>query len=399
MGPRLSPNAKRLNSLKQLQHREGIVRAYLQLDELGKEAMEALDLSDFPRIGIESLWSDESEQYRNLKKSAKGYRFINVLDSFFSDTLIHPVDVRRPMIERALQGVPIKFLLADPYGAFGKARAEAIGQNAVRRSREGFVRLAQVCNDLRHEADSHWRSLDDEIESIGEDWRKAKRTLLKAIDGLPIEVRLYSISPSGPLYFFSHLLFAGRFWSVTSAASPQLPWEQIIDTPFENDLYDIMLTEFYGVWNGAKELSSHGDEEIHSGHQDISGSVFISYCSNDTLVVQELSAMLEERGISTYAFATDTLTGKLWPEEVRQQLLQCGVLVPIFTTHSLDNSDWMRAEIGAAWVMRKHIMQARVGVKTGILPGILDGHQWTTDITSSTGKRKLVDDICKAMGK
>jgi hypothetical protein len=62
----------------------------------------------------------------------------------------------------------------------------------------------------------------------------------------------------------------------------------------------------------------------------------------------------------------------------------------------LNNSDWIRAEVGAAWALGKHIMQANVGNDPKILPGILD-RKWKKDVASDTGKEELVADIKKIL--
>jgi hypothetical protein len=384
---------KERNSLLLLQNREGILSAYLQDRELLDAANQSIKWSDTPRKGIESLWGGESAELKQLKNESVGFRAIRILDSFFSDTLIRE-DIRDPIFTRALKGVPVQFLLADPRGAFGKARAEAIKQSAMERSLEGLERLALVCNDVRVRESETWVSREPEIRSAKNkrDWEKVAELLIEVTAGLPVEVKLYQVSPSGPLYFFSDLLIAGRFWAKTTAAN--LPWEHIIDTPIQGDLYDTMLKEFFYVWDSAKPLA----ESIYSGPVAANPLVFISCCQADQAIVTELQGRITANGIATYIFWTDTATGVAWPAEVHKALNECGVLVAVLTGNALANSDWVRAEIGGAWALGKHIMQAKVGNTPKLLPGILH-EKWAEDITSSAGKDKLIRDIKRYFGK
>lgn len=384
---------KERNSLLLLQNREGILSAYLQDDELQEAAHQSIRWSDEPRKGIESLWRDEPATIKQLKAGPAGLRSIHILDSFFSDTLTEN-DIRVPIFSRAVKGVPVRFLLADPRGPFGKARADAIGQSALHRSLEGLQRLALACNSIRRKEDGAWVSREREITACKneDDWEKIAELLIQITDGLPVEMRLYQDSPNCPLYFFSDLLIAGRFWVDTTAANR--PWEHIIDTPIQNDLYDIMLREFYAVWNRAHPLA----QLIHCRPATASPSVFFSCCRTDEPIVRDLERRIQGVGIEPYVFFSDLLTGEPWPPTLREKLSSCGVLVAILSSQALANSDWIRAEVGAAWAFGKHIMQANVGNNPTILPGILD-KKWAKDIASDTGKDELISDIKKFFGR
>lgn len=386
---------KHRNSLLLMQNREGILSAYLQERDkaLSEAAHQSIEWSDSPRKGIEVLYHSEPAELKAAKYEDRGFRFIRVLDSFFSDTLTDN-DIRDPIFTRACKGVPVQFLLADPRGAFGKARAEAIRQPAMERSLEGLERLALVCNDVRLRETEAWESREPEIRAAKKsgNWEEVAKLLMEVIDQLPVEIRFYQVSPSGPLYFFSDLLIAGRFWAKTTAAN--LPWEHIIDTPIQNDLYDTMLKEFLYLWSSAKPLA----DSIYSGPMATNPLVFISCCRADENLVEELNTTILDAGIATYVFWNDTPTGQPWPEIVHQKLNACGVLVAVLSDNALKNSDWVRAEIGGAWALGKRIMQVKVGNQPGILPGILY-HQWAEDATSSAGKAKLIADIKVHFGK
>jgi len=326
-------------------------------------------------------------------------RSIKILDSFFSDTLVKN-DVRVPIFERAIKGVAVKFLLAHPDGAFGKARAGAISQQARYRSFEGLQRLARACNEVRSKVPG-WKSLESDIERCNskDDWEAICELVVKIFAGLPIEIRLYEKSPSGPLYFFSDLLIAGRFWAGKTAA--YLPWEHIIDTPIPNDLYDIMLGEFQAIWESAVTLdialkSSQDDlqrsESRAGGPRDKAPYVFISCCEVDKGVVSDLEKRFKKYGARTYIFYSDLKAGETWSEALRTELRRCDALVAVVSNHSASASEWIRAEIGAAWIQGKLIAQANISFNGKILPGIMD-MLWSNDVASDDGKDKFVADV------
>jgi hypothetical protein len=119
--------------------------------------------------------------------------------------------------------------------------------------------------------------------------------------------------------FFSDLLIAGRFWVDTTAANR--PWEHIIDTPIPNDLYDIMLKEFFAVWHSAQPLA----ELIHGRPAASNPLVFVSCCRADEAIVRDLERRIQAAGIEPFVFFTDLSSGELWPPIVREKLTSCGV--------------------------------------------------------------------------
>ena len=375
------------NSLMLMQHREGILSAYLYEGLLEEKAHESLEWSDEPRKGVEWLWSEEPAEIRLMKVGQpESLRSIKILDSFFSDTLIGN-DIRIPIFNRVLRGVPVKFLLADPKGGFGIARAKAIGQSATIRSMEGLQRLARACNEVRSRAGG-WKSRETEIVACKseDDWERIAHILAEVTEGLPVEVRLYEDSPAGPLYFFSDLLFAGRFWVESTAA--YLPWEHIIDTPFPNDLFNIMLRDFHAIWDKATPLM----DVVRGRPASAPPYVFISCCMADEGVAGDLKRRFEEVDVEAFVFSSDLRAGEQWSPKLRDDLRKCDALVAILSGAAIANSDWIRAEIGAAWVLNKLIVQANVGVNPQVLPGILD-HRWAKNIADDKGKNELVADI------
>src|SRR5438552_2586523 len=126
------------DSIRLQQNRQGVVDPNVTSTNLYQKALECIAWGDSPRQGLEHFWDDELKnrpQMQKLKMHGRDdLRYIRILDSFFSDTLTEPEDFRPLIFKRALKGYRIEFLLANPFGAFGLSRAEAIGQDASSRS-------------------------------------------------------------------------------------------------------------------------------------------------------------------------------------------------------------------------------------------------------------------------
>lgn len=383
------------DSIRLQQNRQGVVDPNVTSETLFERAMECLFWGDEPRKGLEAFWAEEPAKrplIHSLKHRDGDLRCVRILDSFFSDTLAEP-DIRPHLFKRALYGVHVEFLLANPVGAFGAARANAINQDAQWRSAEGLLKLARACNNARTLANRSTGIQEKDIRQLDpqKDWEKIAKLLLDVLDGLPVSVRLYDKSPSGPYYFFGDLLLAGRFWAGNTAAF--YPWAQITDTPYANDLYDTMLAEYYEIWNGASELGSILGQGGLAGHRINAKRVFISYSGDDKDSAFEIMARLEDRGVEAYCFQTDLAAGDEWPEELRHELRACDTLVAVVSSAVVANKEWIRAEIGAAWVLHKRIVVARLGTKEDILPGILR-YKWSDiNLGSAKGLEQLVQSL------
>lgn len=384
------------DSIALQQNRQGVVDAHVTAINLAQRAAECITWGDEPRKGLEHFWDNESQDSVRqelvvAKRGDGANRVIRVLDSFFSDTLANS-DIRTQIFRRAIRGIPVEFLLADPQGSFGKSRATAIGQHTGR-SGDGLYELAMAGFDARAEQGLRPKITEAEIRKYrGKEgaWIDAAKALLSVIEGLPIQIRLYDKAPSGPYYFFGDMLLAGRFWTSETAAFH--PWSQIVDTPYDNDLYDILLTEYQSLWETASPL-----ENVVSGGggavRDLGGrSVFISYSETDESYAHELQEALKEKGLEAYAYKTNVKPGDRWPDELKARLRSCDTLVAIISSRVIEEKEWIRAEIGAAWVLGKRIFQAKLGVEESLLPGILD-HIWSEKIGARKENQRLIDAI------
>jgi|GEM_PF-7130980 len=387
--------------------REGILQSLVKDEDLARIALHCIDSGDSPREGMRDLWQSDEETLAVAKRlNDTDQRVILILDSFFSDTLVRPDDIREHIFARVFgnPGIPLKLLLAHPRGEFGIARAAAIGQAALSRSIDGLWRLAMVAND--HQVHLGQESREAEIEAARlesggwSSWQTLLRILLDLVDGTDVEIRFYTETPVGPLYFFSDHLLVGRFWTSSTAAKKR-PWEHVIDTPFPDDLYDIMLREFCDLWAVSQQAQAAlaGDDPRDRGATDSSPlpkRLFLSYSELDAPFADDIVHLFRCQDVEVFRFTESLRAGDHWPDEVRQELESCSAVVVISSENSVRSSEWVRAELGAAWALRKKIVVADAGG-----PELLNGVTnvvWHKDIRSEKGKRDLVSGTLDQFG-
>lgn len=309
---------------------------------------------------------------------------ICILDSFFSDTVSD--ELIRAIIRRAFNGTVVKFLLANPFGSFGSSRASSIGQDAEYESLSGLRQIARACRFVKRQngGDVPDEKYITEMASVDQ----LRGMISELCEDASIQLRFFDVGPSGPLYFFGDVLVAGRFSAGVSAA--ELPWEMIVWSPnVEDDLFRLLKNEFEYVWNSA--ISRPTDLEEHS---DKTPLVFISYVSKDSGVASELNDALVARGAQTYMFERELEAGSIWSDSLRETLKAADELVVIISETSKRESDWIRAEAGAAWVIGANITPATLSCSCDILPGILDQRQ-QIDISTDQNKKELVNTIAR----
>jgi len=84
--------------------------------------------------------------------------------------------------------------------------------------------------------------------------------------------------------------------------------------------------------------------------------VFISHSSRDRWIAWQVDRRLREiSGVETFLAEKDLQGGDRITEEIRTELTRCDERVDLFSAASRQ-SDWVKAEIGAAWVLGKRIV-------------------------------------------
>jgi len=83
--------------------------------------------------------------------------------------------------------------------------------------------------------------------------------------------------------------------------------------------------------------------------------VFISHSSKDRWIARQMARLIEEQGIQTFLDEKDIQGGDLISETIRKKIQECDELLVLLNSYSAE-SDWVKFEIGAAWVLRKRIV-------------------------------------------
>jgi hypothetical protein len=84
--------------------------------------------------------------------------------------------------------------------------------------------------------------------------------------------------------------------------------------------------------------------------------VFLSYSERDQSIAQTTQRALEEVAVKVYMAPKYLRPGDDYAEEIRQALIGSGELWVILSPSSL-KSEWVTTEWGAAWVLKKRIVQ------------------------------------------
>lgn len=314
-----------------------------------------------------------------------GEREIRILDSFFSDTV--DKETVRSMFSRAFDGIRVRFLLAHPRGQFGSSRAKSISQDVEYEAKQGLILLARSAWEVRK---SKNLPVQPASTMFGDtmSYSDVLRALSDIISESQAEVHFYDMTPSGPLYFFSDILVAGRFSAGTSAA--ELPWDMIVNSTTDNDLFDLLGAEFEYIWSSS--YAPRDVLETEHNYKTVLPSVFLSYCSQDAGVAEDLRNLFLDAGVDPYLFEHRLNAGAKWTDDLKVALRNTNELVLIISENSKKSSDWLRAEAGACWIGGAHIIPATVSCECDVLPGLLDHYQ-SIDISTVSGKKKLVNGV------
>lgn len=328
--------------------RDGVLETHIASDQ------GALAFSRFVEKAMH--WSDSSDVALD-----SSFRF-NLLDTFFSDSI--PVDLLEQIFRRSTSLNPGRILLVDPTCPYADARATSIGGATCKtRSRSGLKMLAVAMQGaIRIRSIQGVSIIDLSSLDIYELAHEVHNLGLK----LNIDVRFYSIVPSGPLYFFRDILLCGRFSAGSSAID--IPWAMIVDDPnCKGDQFDTMLREFEYIWAAGYDLPRQSSELAASRPDQTDSSVttssevkiFISHATTDAPIANALVRCLEEclvvpeKGIRCTSLAGYRLSpGEISDETLRSNLEHCSVVIGLLTQESLKSS-YVIMELGAAWGLKK----------------------------------------------
>jgi len=125
--------------------------------------------------------------------------------------------------------------------------------------------------------------------------------------------------------------------------------------------------------------------------------VFISYCAEDSEIAKRVCASLEKHGVNCFMAERSLSSGERWENRILIELKNAREVIFIFTDRSV-HSDWVLAELGAAWVLDKHVTPCTRGILPRQLPGPAILFQ-ATSIENDTQFKALSQEIATRLGK
>ena len=101
--------------------------------------------------------------------------------------------------------------------------------------------------------------------------------------------------------------------------------------------------------------------------------VFISHSHEDMEMATRLSDTLGQLDVVPFIAHSDIMGGELWKETIRDEIVECDVLVALLTTN-FRKSEFTEQEVGAAWVLKKPVLPLYTG--DGMPSGFIADRQY-----------------------
>lgn len=102
--------------------------------------------------------------------------------------------------------------------------------------------------------------------------------------------------------------------------------------------------------------------------------MFISHSEKDRWIAHQISTLIKAKGkkykINTFLYEKDIDGGESIPESIKISIKDCNEFVVLLSRYSIERP-WVLIEIGAAWVLEKHITAIIDKVSIKELPDII----------------------------
>ncbi|HKA67850.1 MAG TPA: toll/interleukin-1 receptor domain-containing protein [Actinomycetes bacterium] len=115
---------------------------------------------------------------------------------------------------------------------------------------------------------------------------------------------------------------------------------------------------------------------------------FVSYSAQDGPFAASLVGALRAFDVACFLAEMSLAAGRLWAEQLRAALLSSRAGVILLTPQSA-HSDWVQAEVGAMWALRRPVIPTVVGLEPNDMPtslrALLPHAVIATDVTDTAG--------------
>lgn len=273
-------------------------------------------------------WSDSCED--DYSDTAE-YR---LLDTFMSDSLTQ--ELLSEVFNRSRSAGSVKILLANCKSQFAIARSQSIGNTPAEvRATNGLRRLLGSIYDTIGR-----KNFSDDLTK----W--TYENLLESIHEVKSQVNLdlkfYSVAPSGPMFFFKDILLYGRYCA--NESSKDLPWNMIVDDTNESDdMYDVFNKEFSWIW----EKASQHIEGVESSLYNYLHKYFISYSSKDAIVADHIELLLWRQNRFVSRDERNFASGENLSSEV-QSVIDNSQTFLVLLSKNYSQSIWCQDELAYA---------------------------------------------------
>jgi CheY-like chemotaxis protein len=119
--------------------------------------------------------------------------------------------------------------------------------------------------------------------------------------------------------------------------------------------------------------------------------VFISYASKDRHIALELHDNLCKDNIDVFMSEKTIAAGDAWTERVRTALIASRLIVIVLTPNSLE-SQWVMAEAGAGWALRKQVVPVTMLVDASNVPVVISQFQMRR-FETETEKKEFIKEL------
>ncbi len=119
--------------------------------------------------------------------------------------------------------------------------------------------------------------------------------------------------------------------------------------------------------------------------------VFLSYSHTDSKIAEYFRSHLNSVGVRCFMAEKDVVIGQNFQVAIQENLKLSKIVLFLITPHSIDRA-WVKTEAGAAWVLEKTIISARMFVKPSEMIDILQNYQ-SPNIEDRGSQDELIDKI------
>lgn len=262
-----------------------------------------------------------------------------LLDTFLRDSLYQEMLQDLFRAARDENRLPVKILLVNPNSSYAEARAKSLKDGtALDRTKDGLINLLRSLHYISN------IPLQEDLNCL------ECNVLLSHIKQFSdkLNLRFYSATPSGPMFFFQDILLYGRYCE--GILAKDLPWFMIVNDPHRlQDLYDIFLSEFNRIW---EQSSTEFDNVSPDSQLQSSHTYFISYSSKDKQDADHIELLLRRNHCHIKRDEHDIRAGEPLNSEIKEAINQSNTVL-ILWSKNYSESPWCLGEFNYALNLKR----------------------------------------------